>query len=97
MNNASLISKLPKECQTLQIKPRHKVALEHFAISDGTIWIVLLTSMPGDFPKAWHMTKQEYWKIQPKHGTRDRWIRENIPPTISEKPNPPKPIQQLFF
>ena len=63
MNNAALLSQLPAECQALSIEPRHKVALDHFLLVDGTVWVVLLTRMPGDCPKAWHMTKREYWSI----------------------------------
>jgi len=97
MNNAALLSKLPAECQALSIEPRHKVALDHFLLVDGTVWVVLLTRMPGDCPKAWHMTKREYWSIQPKHGTRDRYIRENMQPTIRTTVNPQKPQQQSMF
>lgn len=82
------IKQLPTECQNLTIEPRHKVALDHFLLDDGSVWVVLLTKMPGDCPKAWKMTKREYWNLQPKHGTRDRFIRENFTPTISGKTNP---------
>jgi len=82
------IQQLPTECQSLTIKPKHKVALDHFLLDDGSVWVVLLTKMPGDCPKAWKMTKREYWNLQPKHGTRDRYIRENFTPTISGRMNP---------
>ena len=95
MNNAALLSQLPQECRTLTIEPRHKVALDHFLMTDGTVWVVLLTTMPGDSPKAWHMTKREYWSLQPKHGTRDRYIRENFTPTIVGTANPPKRLRPL--
>ena len=42
MNNAALLSQLPAECQALSIEPRHKVALNHFLLVDGTVWVVLL-------------------------------------------------------
>ena len=51
MNNAALLSQLPAECQALSIEPRHKVALDHFLLVDGTVWVVLLTTMPGDCPR----------------------------------------------
>lgn len=92
------ISQLPVECQALKIEPRHKVALDHFfTAEDADVWVVLLTTMPGDCPKAWHLTRREYWSIQPKHGTRDRYIRENLEPTITGKQNPPKYRQQSFL
>ena len=88
MNNSELLRQLPAECQALSIEPRHKVALEHFFLNDGTVWVVLLTKMPGDCPKAWRMSRREYWELNPKHGTRDRYIRENIPPTLTGAKNP---------
>lgn len=92
------IELLPKECQAIQITPRHKVALEHFfTAGNDDVWVVLLTKMPGDCPKAWHMTRREYWSIQPKHGTRDRWIRENMQPSITGRLNPPKQKQLTVF
>ena len=60
MNNAAPLSQLPAECQALSIEPRHKVALDHFLLVDGTVWVVLLTRMPGDCPKAWHMTYKDF-------------------------------------
>ena len=42
MNNAALLSQLPAECQALSIEPRHKVALDHFLLVDGTVWVVLM-------------------------------------------------------
>lgn len=90
------IKSLPIPCQTIQIKPRHKIALEHFQVLND-IWVVLLTLMPGDSSKAWRLTKKEYWTLQPKHGTRDRFIRENYTPTIQAAANPAKPVQTSLF
>lgn len=65
---------------------------------DGTVWVVLLTTMPGKRCQAWHLKKGDYWSLQPKHGTRDRHIRENFPPTIEGEQNPEKPRQlSLLF
>jgi len=91
------LSQLPTECQSLTIEPRHKVALDHFLMVDGTVWVVLLTTMPGDCCKAWKLTVGQYWQIQPKHGTRDRYIRENFTPTLTGTMNPPKPQQPSLF
>ncbi len=79
--------KLPQQCQDIDILPRHKVSLEHRAVGED-MWVVLLTTMPGDSCKAWKLNKKEYWQIEPKHGTRDRYIRENYPPTIEGPKNP---------
>ena len=89
------ISQLPLQCQGLTIQPRHRVALEHFAVDDD-IWVVLLTFMPGDSNKAWRLSKWQYWNLQPKHGTRDRYVRENLPPTIEGKRNPKVYTPSLF-
>ncbi len=91
------LAQLPIECRSLTIQPRHKVALAHFVLNDGSVWVVLLTTMPGDCHKAWHLTQKEYWSLQPKHGTRDRYIRENRTPTFSATKNPPKPITLSLF
>ena len=99
MNNVEDFKKqLPECCWFIEIQPRHKVELEHARTDDGHIWVVLLTTMPGDCCKAWKLTKGEYWQIQPKHGTRDRYIRENMTPTLTGTMNPPKPQQaSLLF
>ncbi len=81
MTTADLLSQLPEDCRPV-VKPRHKVALEHYLMPDGFVWVVLVTMMPGDSSKAWHMSRGDYFGIRPKHGTRDRWVRENMPPTL---------------
>ena len=96
MTNDEFLQLLPEGCRPT-IAPRHKMILVHYPLPDGTVWVVLLTTMPGDSSKAWHMNKREYWSIQPKHGTRDRYIRENMQPTISTTANPQKPQQQSLF
>lgn len=83
------LSQLPPECQSIRIAPRHKIALEHFKVG-GEIWVVLLTTMPGDSNKAWKFSQGAYWQMNPKHGTRDRYIRENFPPLYEGTRNPPK-------
>jgi hypothetical protein len=84
---SSFKQKLPQQCQDIDILPRHKVALEHRAVGEE-MWIVLLTTMPGDACKAWKLHKKEYWSLEPKHGSRDRYIRENYPPYIEGQKNP---------
>lgn len=81
---------LPVECQSLTIAPRHKVLLEHVPVGNE-MWVVLLTDMPGDNDKAWRLTKKGYWNLQPKHESRDRYVRAWIQPTFEGEPNPPKP------
>jgi hypothetical protein len=70
----------------MAIKPGHKVELAH--VRDGAdILVVLLTTMPGDCCKLWRIPAAEYWQLNPKHGTRDRYIRENRPPTLAGAKN----------
>jgi hypothetical protein len=90
------LSQLPEECQDIKIEPRHKVALHHRTVGND-IWVVLLTTMPGDNNKAWKLRKGEYWQLGPKHGTRDRWIRENLPPLVEGRKNPSKPKMLFLF
>lgn len=83
----NFLKQLPEACQALTIAPKHRVALTHFTVGDS-VWVVLLTRMPGDSNKAWRLTRGEYWQLMPKHGTRDRFIRENMVPTIEGDANP---------
>lgn len=77
---------LPPSCAGIAIKPGRKVELTH--IRDGAdILVILLTTMPGDCCKMWRIPSGEYWQLNPKHGTRDRYIRENRTPTLSGAKN----------
>lgn len=96
MKEKQFLSQLPEPCRELVIQPRHRVALQHFTV-DGHIWVVLLTRMPGDSCKAWMMPKWEYWKLRPKYGSRDRYIRENFPPHILGEVNPQIPQLASLF
>lgn len=101
MTNDEFLQLLPEGCRPT-IAPRHKMILVHYPLPDSTVWVVLLTTMPGDSSKAWHMNKGDYWRIQPKHEYRDRWIRENLPPTLEadrnpEKPRPPRQLPLIFL
>lgn len=89
----NFIAQLPEACQDIAIKPRHKVALEHRKVGNE-MWVVLLTLMPGDCCKAWRAPIGEYWKLEPKHGSRDRFIRANWLPCLKGACNPKQ--LQLF-
>ena len=89
-NNKKLLTMLPQELKDLKIEDRHKVLLVSKKLG-AMIWTVLLTDMPGQCPSAWTMQIGEYWKIQPKHGTRERWIRENLKPTYTAPANVKRP------
>lgn len=81
MNN--FIKLLPTECAGLAILPGHRMLLTHQKVGTD-MWVVLLTRMPGDHCKAWKISLKDYWALEPKHGTRDRYVRENLEPTISQ-------------
>lgn len=89
---------LPEQLRNLEIEPRHKVMLVSRRI-DREMWTVLLTEMPGQSPRAWKMSAGDYFAILPKHGTRERWIRENLPPTYETEANEQKrrPLMLLLF
>ena len=89
-NNKKLLTMLPQELKDLIIEPRHKVLLVSRKVG-AMMWTVLLTEMPGQCPSVWTMPISEYWNIQPKHGTRERWIRENLKPTYTAPANVKRP------
>lgn len=91
-NNTQLLEMLPEELRQLSILPRHKTLLTRRRIGEW-IWIVLLTEMPGQKPMAWKLTPQHYYSINPKHGSRERWVRENLPPDFQADANPKRFIQ----
>ena len=99
MTNSEFIQRLPEECQGIRILPRHKMSLEHFSCDDRNVWVVLLTEMPGDCSKAWRVPRREYWELEPKHGPRDRYIRENFTPVLVADRNPSKQriVQKSLF
>ena len=85
-NNKKLLAMLPQELKGLKIEERHKVLLVSKKVG-AMMWTVLLTEVRGQCPSAWGMAIGEYWKIQRKHGTRGRWIRENLRPTYTAPAN----------
>lgn len=78
---------LPLECQALEIQPRHRVAFEHFFVGND-VYVVLLTNMPGQADKVWKLTRKEYWALQTKHESRDRYIRAWHTPILVGEENP---------
>ncbi len=93
----SFIRKLPLCSQGVYIQPRCKTDLSHHFAPDGSVWVVLLTEMPGKRCQAWHLSRSNYYSLEPKHGSRDRFIREHMEPVIEGERNPPKPMQLLLF
>ena len=93
----SFIRRLPPCSRSVAIQPRCKTDLSHHFDMDGSIWVVLLTEMPGKRCQAWHLSRSDYYSLEPKHGSRDRFVREHMQPVIEGEPNPPKPMQLLLF
>lgn len=83
---------LPEELRQLSILPRHKTLLARQKVGVW-IWIVLLTDMPGQKPMAWKLAPKFYNTIFPKHGSRERWVREHLQPDFQTQANPKPPIQ----
>lgn len=88
--------RLPHECRTLGILPGHRMTLQHMKVGKE-MWVVLLTTMPGDHCRAWRMPLGEYWHLKPRYGSRDRFIRENIPPVMEGGRNPEKARELSLF
>ena len=99
MKNSTLsfIQRLPPCSQHVAIKPRCKTDLSHHFAPDGTVWVVLLTEIPGKRCQAWHLSRADYYSLEPKHGSRDRFVREHMEPTIEGEKNPSNPTQLLLF
>jgi hypothetical protein len=97
-NVNSFINMLPPTINRagLVVKTGCRTLLTH--VWDGdSVWVILLTAMPGKRCQAWQMTRSAYLNIVPKYGSRDRWVRENMQPTIVGDVNPSKPCQLLLF
>lgn len=95
-NIDDFVGRLPAECRGISIQSRCRTALQHFEVGNDMV-VVLLTKMPGDRCRAWRMRKCEYWHLQPRYGSRDRYIRENMPPTMEGRTNElPAPELSLF-
>jgi hypothetical protein len=93
----SFIQRLPPCSRSVAIKPRCKTGLSHHFDTDGSVWVVLLTEMPGKRCQAWHLSRKNYYSLEPKHGSRDRFVREHMQPVIEGEKNPPKPMPLLLF
>lgn len=93
---ADFKAQLPGECQALEIMAGRRTLLAHVK-AEGMMWVVLLTTMPGDCCKAWRMPPGEYWQLQPRYGSRDRFIRENMAPAIKGRANAGKARQTSLF
>ena len=93
----SFIQRLPPCSRAVAIKPRCKTDLTHHYAPDGSVWVVLLTEMPGKRCQAWHLSRADYYSLEPKHGSRDRFVREHMQPTLEGEKNPSNPTQLLLF
>ena len=93
----SFIRKLPLCSRGVYIQPRCKTDLSHHFDMAGSIWVVLLTEMPGKRCQAWHLSRTDYYSLEPKHGSRDRFVREHMQPVIEGEKNPSNPTQLLLF
>lgn len=87
---------LPAECRAITIEPRHRTALQHVRVG-GSVWVVLLTAMPGQRCQAWRLGVGEYWGLQPRYGSRDRFVRENMQPTLEGDANPQRHAELSLF
>lgn len=95
-STVDFLQQLPGRCRELAIAPRCKTLLTHVWMGQ-IVWVVLLSEMPGKRCQAWKLGRQDYLDIMPKHGPRDRWVRENLTPDVEGAENPKEPQQLLLF
>lgn len=81
MTRSDFLALLPAMCHGASIAPGKRTSLGvYYGMRE--IWAVLLTDMSGDTDKAWRLTHSQWEAIHPKHGSKARWVRENITPTV---------------
>lgn len=64
-------------CPFITIAPGHWTTLQHCFI-DGYVYVVYLNRRNG-ISKVWRLSQDEYRALEPKHGSRDRFVSENFP------------------
>ena len=89
MSHEEFLRQLPPECQSLSIEPRKKMALQPFFLPQGVI-VVLIDDRPGSKDMAWKVDWQRWKEMNPKHGTRVRYIREHLKPDIESQIHLPR-------
>ena len=94
-DHSTTIEQLPKVMAGLSIEPGHKTLLTHH-YHEGNVYVILLTDMPGQTDKIWILDSKEYYRIYSLHESRDRWVKNRIPPTYTEPPRPAPQQASLF-
>ena len=94
-DHSTTIEQLPKVMAGLSIEPGHKTLLTHQQY-EGHVYVVLLTDMPGQTDKIWVLNSKDYYGIYSLHESRDRWVRNRIPPTYTEPPRASPQQASLF-
>lgn len=96
MNHDEFLKRLPPECQSLRISERKKMALEPFFLPQGVI-VVLIDDRPGSKDMAWKVSWERWKELNPKHGSRVRYIREHLPPDLESPAHLRKQPEELSF
>lgn len=94
-DHSTTIEQLPKVMAGLSIEPGHKTLLTHQQY-EWNVYVVLLTDMPGQTDKIWVLDSKDYYGIYSLHESRDRWVKNRIPPTYTE-PQIATPKQTSLF
>ena len=85
--NRRFVALLPEELADVTI-PDGKKAAEVIRWIRGVCWIVHLTEMGGKRSRAWSVDAASWRSIDPKHGGKVRWVKDNIAPRYESQEHP---------
>ena len=85
--NRRFVALLPEELADVTI-PEGKKAAETIRWIRGVCWIVHLTEMGGKRSRAWSVDAVSWSYIEPKHGGKVRWVKDNISPRYESQEHP---------
>lgn len=94
-DHSTTLERLPKTMAGLSIETGHKTLLTHQHYEEN-VYVIFLTDMPGKTDMFWLLTRKEYYGIYSLHESRDRWVKNRIPPTYTEPPRPTHQQAALF-
>ena len=85
--NRRFVALLPEELADVTI-PEGKKAAEAVRWIRGVCWIVHLTEIGGKRSRAWSVDAVSWSYIEPKHGGKIRWVKDNISPRFESQEHP---------
>lgn len=85
--NKRFVALLPEELADVTI-PDGKKSAEVIKWIRGVCWIVHLTEIGGKRSRAWSVDAVSWSYIEPKHGGKVRWVKDNIAPRFESQEHP---------